>query len=254
LPSPVSKTIKPLIKKDGVMVQPAKVNTLIFESVEQAREAIKKSRGAGYKKPTAADKINAKYDAELAALEQPATTTPTETINTHTTFDIIMDMISEKSFEDGRIAGNFADLAKDYLESGAKPVFNEKLISKEAYDSLFNESTGFLTKIKRMVDAGEMYLIGRDLVVYDSDITRPDGSKDRIAGEIDLLLATEDGIMIVDIKTGTATKWRNFNKVKRTEQDKVYSKREEYTLQQGAYATMLENMIEAPVTLSLIHI
>lgn len=179
---------------------------------------------------------------------------PTETINTHTTFDIIMDMISEKSFEDGRIAGNFADLAKDYLESGAKPVFNEKLITKEAYEGLFDESTGFLTKIKRMVDAGEMYLIGRDLVVYDSDITRPDGSKDRIAGEIDLLLATEEGIMIVDIKTGTATKWRNFNKVKRTEEDKVYSKREEYTLQQGAYATMLENMIEAPVTIALLPI
>jgi hypothetical protein len=197
---------------------------------------------------------DAKYDAELAALEQPATTAPAETINTHTTFDIIMDMISEKSFEDGRIAGNFADLAKDYLESGAKPVFNEKLISQEAYDSLFDESTGFLTKIKRMVDAGEMYLIGRDLVVYDSDITRPNGSKDRIAGEIDLLLATEDGIMIVDIKTGTATKWRNFNKVKRTADDKVYSKREEYTLQQGAYATMLENMIEAPVTIALLPI
>jgi hypothetical protein len=192
-------------------------------------------------------------DAKIKG-DQPATTTPTETINAHTTFDIIMDMISEKSFEDGRIAGNFADLAKDYLESGAKPAFDKKLISEEAYDALFDESTGFLTKIKRMVDAGEMYLIGRDLVVYDSDITRPDGSKDRIAGEIDLLLATEDGIMIVDIKTGTATKWRNFNKVKRTEQDKVYSKREEYTLQQGAYATMLENMIEAPVTIALLPI
>jgi Holliday junction resolvase-like predicted endonuclease len=195
--------------------------------------------------------IKAKYQAELEALGQAEA--PTETINTHTTFDIIMDMISEKSFEDGRIAGNFADLAKDYLESGAKPVFNEKLISQEAYDSLFDESTGFLTKIKRMVDAGEMYLIGRDLVVYDSNIIKSNSS-DRIAGEIDLLLATEDGIMIVDIKTGTATKWRNFNKVKRTEEDKVYSKREEYTLQQGAYATMLENMIEAPVTIALLPI
>jgi len=75
LPSPVSRTIKPLIKKDGVMVQAAKVNTLIFESVEQAREAIKKSREAGNKKPNAADKINAKYDAELAALG----TAPTQT-------------------------------------------------------------------------------------------------------------------------------------------------------------------------------
>jgi len=83
LPSPVSRTIKPLIKKDGVMVQAAKVSTLIFESVEQAREAIKKSREAGNKKPNAADKINAKYDAELAALEQ--STTPTTDIQFYQT-------------------------------------------------------------------------------------------------------------------------------------------------------------------------
>lgn len=69
LPSPVSRTIKPLIKKDGKMVQAAKVNILIFESVEQTREAIKKSREVSGKKSNAADKINAKYNEELAALE-----------------------------------------------------------------------------------------------------------------------------------------------------------------------------------------
>jgi hypothetical protein len=250
----IMTTVQPQLNKDGKMVQAAKVDAVLIE-VSDAEKVLERSKkNPRNTKTERVDKINAKYDAELAALGQSTTTTPTETVNSHTTFDIIMDMISEKSFEDGRIAGNFADLAKDYLESGAKPAFDKKLISQEAYDSLFDESTGFLTKIKRMVDAGEMYLIGRDLVVYDSDITRPDGSKDRIAGEIDLLLATEDGIMIVDIKTGTATKWRNFNKVKRTEQDKVYSKREEYTLQQGAYATMLENMIEAPVTIALLPI
>ena len=248
----ITKIHKPAeVDADGKMSRRAEVEVTFFDSYEQAQEFV----NAQYNKYKAiAEERLAKANAELAALGQSTTTTPTETVNSHTTFDIIMDMISEKSFEDGRIAGNFADLAKDYLESGAKPAFDKKLISQEAYDSLFDESTGFLTKIKRMVDAGEMYLIGRDLVVYDSDITRPDGSKDRIAGEIDLLLATEDGIMIVDIKTGTATKWRNFNKVKRTEQDKVYSKREEYTLQQGAYATMLENMIEAPVTIALLPI
>jgi hypothetical protein len=71
LPKPISRTIKPLIKKDGKMVQAAEVNTLIFESVEQAREAIKKSREAGYKKPNAADKIKAKYKSEsLLSKEQ----------------------------------------------------------------------------------------------------------------------------------------------------------------------------------------
>lgn len=69
LPAPVLKTIKPLIFKNSVKVQSAEVVTLIFASVEHAKEAIKKSREAGYKKRTSADKINAKYDAQIAQLE-----------------------------------------------------------------------------------------------------------------------------------------------------------------------------------------
>jgi N12 class adenine-specific DNA methylase len=74
LPSPVSRTIKPLIKKDGKMVQAAEVNTLIFESVEQAREAIRKSKEAGYKKSNAADKIKAKYKSESLLSNEQAPT------------------------------------------------------------------------------------------------------------------------------------------------------------------------------------
>ena len=192
---------------------------------------------------TAIDKINSKYDAEIAALGSTTKTVSTEPINVNTTFDIIMHMITEESFEDGRIAGNLADDAKDYLESGKKLPFNEKLITPEAYKSLFE----FLDQIKKEVDEGRMYLIGRDLVVYDSDIIKADGKKDRIAGEIDLLVATEEGIMIIDIKTGTVSKWKKFNAIKKDKNDKVYSKREEYTLQQGVYATMLEKQIDAPV-------
>lgn len=70
LPSPVAAIIKPLIMKDGKMVQPAEVNILAFKTVEQAKEAVKKSKEAGYKKPNAADKIDAQYNAELKALEQ----------------------------------------------------------------------------------------------------------------------------------------------------------------------------------------
>jgi hypothetical protein len=184
-------------------------------------------------------------DAELAALEgKPSTkTVSTEPINVNTTFDIIMHMITEESFEDGRLAGNLVDDAKDYLESGKKLPFDETLITPEAYKSLFE----FLDQIKKEVDEGRMYLIGRDLVVYDSDIIKADGKKDRIAGEIDLLVATEEGIMIIDIKTGTASKWKKFNAIKKDKNDKVFSKREEYTLQQGVYATMLEKQIDAPV-------
>lgn len=181
---------------------------------------------------------------ELAGVKKE--TTETEAIAHNTTKDIIMNFFKEESYQDSRDAGNFVDDAKDYLETGIKPKFDSKKISEEAYDNLFNESTGYLTQLKRKVDSGEFYLIGRDLVVFDSNIVRPDGTIDRIAGEIDLLLATDKGIMIVDIKSGEPNKWMNFNKLS-TPKTKVYSKREEYTLQQGAYATMLEKMINAPV-------
>ncbi len=70
LPSPVSRTIKPLIQKDGKMVQAAEVTTLTFESVEQAKEAVRKSREANFKKPTVAEKINNQYNKQLADVLQ----------------------------------------------------------------------------------------------------------------------------------------------------------------------------------------
>ena len=170
-----------------------------------------------------------------------------ESTSHNTTKDIVLKMFAEETYQDSRDAGNFLDDAKDYLESGIKPKFDESKISQSAYDNLFGPA-GFLTNIKQRVDAGEFYLVGRGLVVYDSDITRADGSKDRIAGEIDLLLATKDGLMIVDIKSGEMRKWANFNQLSKAEDKRNYSKREEYTLQQGAYATMLEKMIDYPVS------
>jgi hypothetical protein len=187
---------------------------------------------------------------KLAALgQQPTKVSEEESTSHNTTKDIVLKMFAEETYQDSRDAGNFLDDAKDYLESGIKPKFDESKISQDAYDNLFGPA-GFLTSIKQRVDAGEFYLVGRGLVVYDSNITRPDrnNAKDRIAGEIDLLLATKDGIMIVDIKSGEMRKWTNFNQLSKAEDKRNYSKREEYTLQQGAYATMLEKMIDYPVS------
>lgn len=173
-----------------------------------------------------------------------------------TTLDLIQKFAAERSYEDGRKVGNFVDDAKDYFEKGIKPEFDEKVITKEAYDELFGEN-GYLTELKRKVDDREVYIVGRGLVVYDSDITKPDGSKDRIAGEIDLIIADRKGnIFIVDLKTGTQTKWNNFNKVNRSvdAKKKYFSKRENYTLQQGAYARMLENMIGVKASVALLPV
>jgi hypothetical protein len=175
-------------------------------------------------------------DIENQLKAAPATTESAEARNT--TKDIIMNMFMEETYQDSRDAGNYVDDAKDYLESGVKPKFDEKKLTPEAYEDLFGLN-GYLTKLKQKVDSGEFYLIGRDLVVYDT--------KNRIAGEIDLLLATKDGIMIVDIKSGEQRKWMNFNKNSKSADKLNYSKREEYTIQQGGYATMLERMIDYPV-------
>ena len=239
--------LKSLDGKSVEQIKLEKEQQKIFDKIEKLNIELEKAEEDGNNarvenlasQRAALYPILAELDAKAKGKAVTDANVDIEVIDPNTTFDIIMHLISEKSFEDGRIAGNFVDDAKDYLESGKKPARDEKIISQEAYDELFDESTGYLTQIKREVDLGNMYLIGRNLVVYDTDA--------RIAGEIDLLVATEEGIMIIDIKTGTASKWINFNKIKRSDSDKVYSKREEYTMQQGAYATMLEKMIDAPV-------
>jgi len=196
-------------------------------------------------KVTSEFNINKEIDAELAALEgvtQPATKDNFDTATKkNTTKNIIDTFFAENTYEDSRIAGNFFDLAKDYLESGKKPEFNEEIITREAYDSLIE----YLDTIKKRVDSGELYIVGRDLIVYDSDIVHQDGKKDRIAGEIDLILVDKDGIYVVDIKSGETNKFLNFNNLSTT--NKKFTKRNEYTLQTAAYATMLEKMIDRKV-------
>lgn len=181
---------------------------------------------------------------ELAALEGTAQPTTKDNFDTatkkNTTKNIIDAFFGENTYEDSRVAGNFFDLAKDYLESGKKPEFNEKKITREAYDSLI----AYLDTIKKRVDSGELYIVGRDLVVYD-EIDHGDFRRDRIAGEIDLVMVDKEGIYVVDIKSGESDKFLNFNNL--STKEKVFSKREEYTLQTAIYATMLERNIDKPV-------
>jgi hypothetical protein len=194
--------------------------------------------------------INAKLQ-ELAAL---STDTKVD-IDNEELFDKVLNLISEKSYEDGRVAGNYVDLIKDYFQYGKKPVFDEKIISKKAYDELFNDDTGYIVQLdKKFKDEG-YYIVGNNLVVWDSNIVTGEGKKDRIAGEIDLIVVDKKGnAFIIDIKTGSRSKWTNFNQPTLSFDNKKYSKRNEYTLQQAVYRELLKRQTGVETAIGLLPI
>ena len=197
-------------------------------------------------------KIPSDIFAELAALG--STDTKTE-IDNEELFDKVLNLISEKSYEDGRVAGNYVDLIKDYFQYGKKPVFDEKIISKKAYDELFNDDTGYIVELdKKFKDEG-YYIVGNNLVVWDSNIVTGEGKKDRIAGEIDLIVVDKKGnAFIIDIKTGSRSKWTNFNQPTLSFDNKKYSKRNEYTLQQAVYRELLKRQTGVETEIGLLPI
>jgi hypothetical protein len=143
----------------------------------------------------------------------------------------VQQVVSEKTYEESRISGNYIDEQVKRLFDGTQPVeYNEDLITEEAYNNLFGPQ-GFLTKLKQRVDNGEIFIVSQGIRVFDKEL--------KIAGEIDLLVAdTAGNLTIVDVKTGEKSKWDNFKK-----KDNQYSKMEDYQLQQAAYANLLDRMI-----------
>ena len=198
------------------------------------------------------EQINKFYDAELAALGTKDTKAD---VNNEELFDKVLNLISEKSYEDGRVAGNYVDLIKDYFQYGKKPEFDEKIISKKAYEELFNDDTGYIVQLgKKFKDEG-YYIVGNNLVVWDSNIVTEEGKKDRIAGEIDLIVVDKKGnAFIIDIKTGSKSKWTNFNSLTNSFDNKKYSKRNEYTLQQAVYRELLKRQTGVETEIGLLPI
>ena len=154
----------------------------------------------------------------------------------------IQKIVSEKTYEESRISGNYIDEQIKRLFEGDKPIeFDEKNITQEAFDELFGDK-GYLTALKKRVDNGEIYVVSQGLRVFDKEL--------KIAGEIDLLVAdTAGNITIVDVKTGEKSKWDNFKKV-----GNKNSKMEDYQLQQTAYANLLTRMIGYNPNIALLPI
>jgi hypothetical protein len=143
----------------------------------------------------------------------------------------IQAFISENTYEASRDGGTYVDdELRKFFTKGEAPVFDEKKITREAYDNLFGP-TSFLKPIKQRIDAGQLYTVATNLKVYDVD--------SNVAGEMDLLLIDKEGkLHIIDFKTGNETKWDGF--VTQTKFSK--NKLEAYTLQQYTYARLLKKM------------
>lgn len=153
----------------------------------------------------------------------------------------ILDTVSEKTYEESRISGNYVDNQIKNLFDGSQVEFDDSKITEEAFNNLFGPD-GHLTKLKQRVDNGEIFIVSQGIRVFDTDL--------KIAGEIDLLVADTTGqITIVDVKTGEKVKWDNFKK-----KGNANSKMEDYQLQQTAYANLLNRMIGVNPKIALLPI
>ncbi|MCX6195526.1 MAG: hypothetical protein NTY55_02585 [Flavobacteriia bacterium] len=155
----------------------------------------------------------------------------------------ILNTVKENAYEESRDAGNTIDpMLKNYLDTATsvKPKWDPKKMSKEAYDSLFDDETGYLTELKRRADAGEIYIFTKDLIVHANDLIDADGKKlPPVAGEIDMIIVDRKGNkFIVDLKTGKLDKWFKYKVVGTPS----YKKQLENTLQQAGYANLAADM------------
>ena len=163
---------------------------------------------------------------ELTSIMKEKKLTPEEIRNE------VMGIVKEKTYEASRIAGNYIDnqIKNIFDPAIGKSVFIEDSITKEGYDNLFGPQ-GIVTDLKARFDRNEIAVYTKDIRVFDLDA--------KIAGEIDIIIVDRDGnVKIVDVKTGEANKWNNFQA-----KDKFgYQKQIDYILQQTAYANLLFNM------------
>jgi hypothetical protein len=196
------------------------------------------------------DKINARYAAELAALEDTAQTTTTPgAVDIEEVRKLALNTAAEQTYEASKGVGNYADAQSKRVFDGEEAVFDEEKITKEAFDALFDPKTGYLTGLKQRADKGEFF-IATDIVVYGT-VVDADGNTRKIAGEIDLLVADRDGkIHIIDLKTGTYGKWQGYN----TKGKIGYNKRIENTLQQMSYSNLVFNQYGVETNIGILPI
>jgi hypothetical protein len=181
------------------------------------------------------DAINAKYDAELAALEVKPVTKRKATLNE------VLALVGEKTYEDRRVAGIYVDAQIRNFLAGVEVKKDSTMIDDDAFDALFGPDS-ILSSLKEQVDNGDLIAIPNNIKLYDEN--------SGIAGEIDLLFIDREGkVFIVDIKTGNNLKWDGYD-----DETNSFSPKQAYALQLTAYKNMLYNMYGIEATIGILPI
>ena len=190
-----------------------------------------------------------RYQEKLDAVEN--------SLKTVGTLEDLKRTIEKYAFKESSDAGDYVDtLIKIFLTPNAanKSNFSEftydsaievkgnmkkisDMMSKKVFDKLFAPVTttnpgGIITKFRLGIIDGTYRILSENVTLFDKSLRNGRG----VTGEIDLLLVREDGsVAIVDIKTSTEYKWKDFGK------GTDYDKSTYFRAQQSIYGTMLYN-------------
>jgi hypothetical protein len=173
------------------------------------------------------------------------------------TIEHLKRTVEKYAFKESSDAGDYVDsLIRIFLtpNAGTKSNFSEiehtseveikgrmmkvsDMMSKKVFDKLFapvsaTNPGGFVTKFRLGIIDGTYTILSENVKLFDKSLRDGRG----VTGEIDLLLIREDGsVAIVDIKTSTEYKWKDFGK------GTDYDKSTYFRAQQSIYGTMFYN-------------
>ena len=168
-----------------------------------------------------------------------------EQLNSNVLENVLTDIAPKITYEAGRIRGNtLDDMVRDYFDSETNvDDFYERYkdrISEEAFIGIFG-ATGILTKLKKQVDNGDIYIFSKNLEIGDNNLVDENGNElPPVAGALDLIIVDKKGKKyIVDLKTAAPRKWSNY--IKKSDSGFGYKKFFQNSMQQRAYANLYFN-------------
>jgi hypothetical protein len=195
-----------------------------------------------------------KYEGSLVALENiklideeiaklSSNKYSKEEITSEVLTKVLNKIMPAITYEAGRVRGsNLDDMVRDYFDSQSELKYEnyQDKISEDAFISIFGEN-GHLTKLKRKVAEGEIYIFSKDLKLADDQLFNKDGVKTRnVAGALDLIIVDKTGKKyIVDLKTGSAQKWDSY--LTPGDDNYHYKKYFQNSMQQRAYSNLYFN-------------